>query len=242
MSPTTRREVRPWLVLLGLVLGLGGSCSGRSAPGAGSGSAAGPAAAPGFRTPRPLDVISGVVPIEVVGDGLELRVPGQPPVVLAAGKGRLDTSRLSDGLHQLALTRPGDARALATLPVVVLNQGSEVFFKNGSDGEIVVPPAGYQEQHLRYHWDMPAGVKRVLGILSFTGAGFELELALGTGTCPHHGTAVAKQVGSTSPITLVHEAAATLEPAQWFAHVRLLNPEKVPGRQARFAVRAFMIR
>jgi len=199
---------------------------------------------PALRTPRPLDVLAGKVPIEVAGEGVEVRVDGKPGPALSGGRGQLDTAAMPDGLRLLTLVRPGASAPVATVPVVVVNDGAEVFFKNGSEGTITVPLAGYQEQHHRHHWDMPTGVKRVLALLTWPGEGFELELALGTGTCPHHGARLAHTQGLRPPLSLLYQPpdGKPAEVTQWFAHVRLLNPEKVGGRQTDFSVRAFMFR
>lgn len=202
------------------------------------------ASAPALNTPRLLDVLAGTVPLEVVGDGVEVQVDGKPGPVLKAGRGQLDTRTIEDGLRVLALVRPGTGATLAKVPVIVLNGGSEVFFKDGSDGKITVPIGGYQDQHHRHHWDMPDGIKRILGVLTWPGDGFELELAVGTGTCPHHGRSLAQTQGGRSPLSLVYEPRdrKSADVTQWFAHVRLLNPERVAGRESAFTVRAFMFR
>jgi hypothetical protein len=202
------------------------------------------APAPALKTPRALDVLAGKVPLEAVGEGVAVRVDGKPGPTLKAGRGQLDTRTLEDGLRVLTLVRSGASSPIATVPVVVLNGGSEVFFKNGSDGKITVPLGGYQDQHHRHHWDMPDGVKKVLAVLTWPGNGFELELAVGTGTCPHHGTRIAHTQGVRSPLSLVYEPpnGKSADLTQWFAHVRLLNPEKVAGQETAFTVRAFLFR
>jgi len=200
---------------------------------------------------RPLDVVSGPAAIKTEGGQglgtLELLVGGRPALKLdSSGQGRLDTARLPDGLTELALAaeRQGARTVLSTVPVVVLNQGSEVFFKNGSSGKVDVAPVGYHEQHLRYHWDMADGPKRVLAIVSWSGEGFEWELAVGTGTCPHSGVTMAQIRATRSPASLVYEAAEgkPITAGQWFAHLKLLNPERVAGKSASFDIRAFLLR
>jgi hypothetical protein len=193
-------------------------------------------------------VVSGALPVEAV-----LRTPGE--LTLWAGEtqvGRVDkapfrfswdTSKVADGLVKLSVRRGG--KVVDSARVVVLNKGSEVFFKNGSSGKVVVPPTGYAHQHLRYHFDLAEGAREVLAILTWDQPGFDLELALGRGTCPHHGEQVAAEHGTGSPVIVSHRVAAegaTLPTGQWFAHVRLLNADKVLGQETPFSVRAYVMR
>jgi hypothetical protein len=205
----------------------------------------------GFKGLAPHEVVSG--PLRVAsrgsaGAGLELLANGRPIAPLGRdGAAVLDTTLLPDGLLTLALAanRGGGRSVLATLPVIVLNRGSEVFFKNGSGGTIAVPPTGIvPHQHLRYHWDMGEGVKRLLALLAWQGEGFELELAVGRGSCPHQGQRLAGRRGSRSPIAVEHAApeSGSLGGGQWFAHVALENPARVAGRETSFSVRAFLLR
>src|SRR5512143_1684487 len=77
------------------------------------------APSPALKTPRLLDVLAGTVPLEVVGDGVEVQVDGKPGPALKAGRGQLDTRTIEDGLRVLTLVRPGVGATLATVPVVV---------------------------------------------------------------------------------------------------------------------------
>lgn len=207
-----------------------------------------PTASASFQGLRAFDVVSGKVPIKVTAaDGrskLDLVIDGK--VVASREKApyefSLDTSRMTDGLAKIALS--SGQGILAELPLVVVNQGSEVFFKNGSGGKVTVPPTGYQHQHLRYHWDNKDGVKKILTILQWDKQGFDLELALGQGTCPHHGTKVADRRSTSSPIALVYEPPPDkpISSGQWFAHVRLMNPDQVVGQETSFSIKAFLFR
>lgn len=238
------------LVLLG--------CNNEARTGApGSESVAPPAATGalrfGFKDLRALDVLSGPSKLTAVGpaasEKLELLADGKPVAVLGADRtASLDTTKLPDGLCTVALaaTRGGGRTVLASTQVIVLNQGAEAFFKNGSSGKVSVPPTGERpHQHLRYHFDLGEGVKRVLAVLTWEGGeGFDLELALGQGTCPHHGTARATRTGRSSPVTVLHAApeGQTLAAGQWFAHVDLKNASEVAGKEAPFSVKAFLLR
>jgi hypothetical protein len=207
----------------------------------------------GFKDLRTLDVVSGPHRITVEGpaspEPLELLADGKPVAPLGTGRtASLDTTKLPDGLVTVALaaSRGGGRTVLASTQVVVLNRGAEAFFKNGSGGKVSVPPTGERpHQHLRYHFDLQDGVKRVLAVLTWEGGeGFDMELALGQGTCPHHGTARATRTGRSSPVSVLHAApeGQTLAAGQWFAHVDLKNAAEVAGKEAPFSVKAFLLR
>lgn len=196
----------------------------------------------GLTNVRALDVVSGVLPVQAGGSGeLTLWADGKQ-VGRAGGDPRFswDTAAGPDGLVELVL-KQGE-KELDRKRVVVLNKGAEVFFKNGSGGKVAVPPTGYQHQHLRYHWDQNDPARKVLAVLTWDQPGFDLELALGRGTCPHHGEQVAAGHGTSSPVVVAHEAQDSLPTGQWFAHVRLLNEGAVLGKETAFAIRAYVLR
>jgi hypothetical protein len=190
----------------------------------------------------PLDVVSGKLPLKLEGGGQEAEVLVNGKVVGKAG-GVWDTTSVPDGTARLELRQGG--RVVERVDVIVLNQGSEVFFKNGSGGEVVVPPTGYQHQHMRYHWELGEGVRRVLAVLSWDRpGGFDLELAVGMGVCPHHGKKLAAARSTTSPLEVLYTAPAgeTVQRGQWFAHVALMNPGRVLGKRTSFSIKAFQLR
>jgi len=203
------------------------------------------AARTGLTNVRALDVVSGVLPVQasapgevtLFADGKQVGPAGGDPARFS-----WDTAGSPDGLVELVL-RQGE-KELDRKRVVVLNRGAEVFFKNGSGGKVVVPPTGYQHQHLRYHWDQNEPARKVLALLTWDQPGFDLELALGRGTCPHHGEQVAAGHGTSSPVVVTHEAPDSLPTGQWFAHVRLINESgsAVLGKETAFQVRAYVLR
>ncbi len=97
---------------------------------------------------------------------------------------------------------------------------------------------------MRHHFDMTDGVKRVVAVLSWDNPGFDLELSLGRGTCPHHGKQVAAVRSTTSPIVVNYTVPAGEDApkGQWFAHIRLMNPNKVLGKQMSYATKGFVIK
>lgn len=225
------------LVLGGLVLA--GCTDQRNTP------APRPVATAGFTDVRAFDVVSGVLPIKAAAGGeVTLWAAGKRVASASGDPARIswDTTGGPDGLVELALKQGG--KEIDRTRVVVLNRGAEVFFKNGSGGKVEVPPTGYQGQHLRYHWDQNDPVRKVLAILSWDQPGFDLELAVGRGTCPHHGEQVAADHNTASPLVVSFEApaGAPLAAGQWFAHVRLLNAAAVLGKETAFSVRAYVMR
>ncbi len=198
------------------------------------------------------DVVSG--PLEVKA---EARAEVSKAALLANGEivaettgspliFKWDTSKFKDGLVELTLkaSSPEGKPALARLPVVVVNQGSEVFFKNGSNGKIVIPPTGAEPQHLRYHFNVGEGIKKIIALLFWEMPDCEIEFALGQGTCPHHGKTKAKRTGRNSPIVLDFSADynQTITPGQWFAHLRVPALDKHLGKEIPFSIKAFLLR
>jgi hypothetical protein len=212
----------------------------------------GSSALPVLTSPRPLEVLSGKVAVSASAGGHRLLVDRRVSLSLdAAGRGQLDTTSLEDGLHLLQLARPGATTSLgAPVHAIVLNRGAEVFFKDGSEGVVDAAPCmpGLHDEsgHRRYHFDMTAGVKQVLGLLTWSGGGegFELELAMGTGTCPHSGRQLAHTQSAHSPLVVRYRPTSGELQAgqQWFAHVRAAKPDAADRRSASFRVRAFLLR
>jgi hypothetical protein len=198
------------------------------------------ASRPGFKDLREFDVVSGKMTIKLRAGMTATLVAGGARVGSGETGVEWDTARHEDGVVELAL-KDSAGKVIDTERVVVLNRGAEVFFNNGSSGKVEVPLTGYEHQHLRYHWEMAEGVKKVVAILIWDEPGFDLELSLGRGTCPHHGTTAAEEHSATSPIIISHAApeGQALPAGQWFAHVRLENPQSLLGKSTSFSIRAY---
>jgi hypothetical protein len=203
---------------------------------------AGASSAAGFQNLKELDVISGNYTVKLTASGkllaggVEVGRAAKAPYAVS-----WDTTKAPDGVVEVELKA---GTSTSKRRVVVLNNGAEVFFKNGSSGKIDVPPTGFEHKHMRYHFDMTDGVKRVVAVLNWDNPDFDLELSLGRGTCPHHGKQVAGVRSTRSPI-VVHYTVPAGEDApkgQWFAHVRLMNPDKVLSKKTSFAVKAFVLK
>jgi len=94
------------------------------------------------------------------------------------------------------------------------------------------------DQHLRYHWDLPTGVKKIITVLEWEERDFKLELAICMGTCPDHGSTATRKDSQNSPLAVLYpdKGSAALKPGQWFAHVQQMNSTKVPGKDCKFKV------
>ena len=157
-----------------------------------------------------------------------------------------DTSAQADGVVKLSLKAENAAGSKTSdaVPVVVLNKGSEVAWTDGNSSEVIVPPSGYVEQHLRYHWTMPAGVTKLLAVLSWDKPGFKLELAVGLGNCPDSGTVATRKESETSPVLITYPESGTaaLKQGMWFGHVQLMNSTKVLGLKTPFKIIGYLLK
>jgi hypothetical protein len=179
---------------------------------------------------------------------LELLVDGKLEATASAAPFSFswDTSKRPDGIakHSLKAYVGGTAvDGKDLLPVIVLNNGSEVSWKDGNSGKVIVPASGYVDQHLKHHWTMPGGVKKVIALLHWDVPGFKLELQIGVGECPDNGTTAAKAESEISPTVVEWGPASGTIPANamWFAHVQLMNSAKVLGKETPFSLKAFLI-
>jgi hypothetical protein len=179
---------------------------------------------------------------------LELLADGKVVASAAASPWTItwDTSVQADGLVKLSLKAQNAAGSKTSdaVPVVVLNKGTEVTWKAGNSAVVIVPASGYVDQHLRYHWDMPIGVTKILAVLSWDKPGFKLELALGMGVCPDSGTVAIRKESETSAllVTYPESGTAALKQGQWFAHVQLMNSSKVLGKKTPFKVIGYLLK
>lgn len=207
-----------------------------------------------FKALKAYSVVKGSATIEATVTGtptkLELLVDGVAAASLTAAPWSFtwDSTKTSDGLRKLSLkaTAGAGAKTSAEITVVVLNKGEEVTWLAGNSGTVTVPSTGYVEQHLKFHWMMGTGFKQAIGLLFFdnTSDGFNLELALGVGTCPHSGTTAKKLAGKTSPVVVIYPDAPgnALGSGQWFAHVDLMNPKDVLGKNTPFNIKVYLLK
>ena len=205
-----------------------------------------------FKQLKAYSAIKGKASLEATVTGvpakLELLADAKVVATLTAAPWTFswDTSAQADGLVKLALkaTNAGGSKTSDAVSVVLLNKGAEITWKDGNSATVIVPTSGYVEQHLRYHWDMPAGVTKVLAVLSWDKPGFKLELAIGMGNCPDSGTVASRKESETSPVLVTYpeSGAAALATGLWFGHVQLMNSTKVLGKQTPFKIIGYLLK
>lgn len=188
--------------------------------------------------------------VEGTATKLELLVDGKVAVTLdkAPWEFSWDTSKATDGLAKLTIKGYAGTKSATSdaVTVVVLNNGEVAKWKFGNSAKIIVPKSGYVNQHLRYAYDMSAGVSQIINVLSWDKPGFELELAIGVGLCPDSGTTAVKKQSKTSPVVIAYPEKVTgkLGTGQWFAHVELMNPTDtaISGKETPFKVETYMLK
>ncbi len=86
------------------------------------------------------------------------------------------------------------------------------------------------------HYTMPAGKKKLTVNISWDGAGWDLNLAIGAGDCPDNGVVKASKNGATSgPVTLEFKAdGEALPEGQWFVHAACNDPSSHRGESVTF--------
>ena len=216
----------------------------------------------------PYDVVKGTVTIKASGtlpiSKLELLVNSDPlgaPLTKAPFEFSLPTTGFLDGPIRLALratTPQGVVVNSRILPVMILNNGDEVTFLDaatnqpGNTGTIIVGKTAYEDQHLRYWWQVKKDVQRMAVVLFWDDPAFRLELQLGPGQCPEHGPgSIAVAPSSESPIYLgagdadglsIPTQFAGVDEFQYFAHVQLMNSHEVLGKKCPFRLKGFIMR
>jgi hypothetical protein len=161
-----------------------------------------------------------------------------------------DTSAVPDNIIMVAVKayvgNGNDSVTTAKVPVIVMNNGEEVTWTDGHTGKVTVAATGYVDQHLKYHWTMPADVKEVVGLLSWDSNDFTLELKVGVGECPDTGTTAAGAQSATSPCLVEYIPTKGTVPSgsMWFGHVQLMNPTeaKIQGKETSFEIKAYLLK
>jgi hypothetical protein len=205
-----------------------------------------------------VDVGANVSKVELLGD-TEFYLCGATPkmcaktVVVATSSTApydltWDTSAVPDNVIMISVKAyvGSDSVTTAKVPVIVMNLGEEVKWLDGNSGKVTVASTGYVDQHLKFHWTMPSGVKEVVGLLSWGNNDFTLELKVGVGECPDAGTTAAGLECATPPCLVEYIPAKGTVPAgnMWFGHVQLKNPTstKVLGNETPFEIKAYLLK
>ncbi len=126
-----------------------------------------------------------------------------------------------------------DNRANGTSPV-----SNELVLDGGGRMTMSIPLVGtaYVSTEVKDHYTMPAGIKKVIVNISWDMAGWDLNLAIGTGDCPDDGVAKASRNGvSSGPVTLEFKAdGEALEEGRWFVHACCNDPGSHRGSSVTF--------
>ena len=127
-----------------------------------------------------------------------------------------------------------------------MNQGQAASFDEVDavdglfDDELGVPSDwnGNEELiDLKYHFTMPAGMKRVLAVVQWSDPDWQIDFSTGTGWCPDSGKRLEGAVESDGEITLEHAPGAALATGQWFLHFGIANAKSLKGRSTPFHAR-----
>lgn len=187
------------------------------------------------------DAPAGVTKLELLADGKTVATLTASPWTFS-----WDTAPLADGIVKLSLkaTGAGGSSTSKELPVVVLNKGIEVTWKDGNTGKVTVPASGYIDQHLKHHYEMPDGINKVIGVLGWDKPGFTLELMIGVGECPDNGTVAAKGESTSSPAAVEYATPSGTIPkaAMWFSHVQLKNSTEVLGQETTYTLKTYLLK
>lgn len=176
--------------------------------------------------------------IELLADGNVVATANAAPFALT-----FDTTTVKDGVVELSLRCDGQQMA-DKVKVIVLNKGQEVSFSDGTGGTIAAPADGnYVDQHLKYHWQLTKGFKRIVAVLSWDNPTFELELTIGAGECPDSGTVAELGQSKDSPLAVSYGSTQELATGMWFAHVDYKNRTDTAthGKDTTFAVKAYLL-
>lgn len=184
-------------------------------------------------------------------DKVELLADGEVVATATAAPFKLtwDTSAGKDGMISLTLKAyAGDASATGeAVPVVVYNDGEVVQWLEAADpanpvieGEMKVQ-AGV-EYHVKFHWDMPEGVKRVIAVHEFDNPAFEERFTIGIGGCPHSGYPATDVVSKISPVALdfVPPPDGMIPAEMWFSHAGPDNEAEVLGQTAKVSFKTYI--
>lgn len=181
-----------------------------------------------------------VTKIELLAGGTVVATADAAPFTLD-----WDTTQSDDGMVNLSLKAYADAETATSeeVPVVVYNNGETATFIGGSDAATMeIDASGVGDFHIKWHWMMPEGIKRVIAVAFWDNPAFEMDLALGMGTCPHSGTEAARTDSATSPVLNDYDPGNQLSVDQWFAHVGATNESDLAGESTDMTIKVFLLK
>lgn len=95
----------------------------------------------------------------------------------------------------------------------------------GNTGTLSIPLNPLASSDKTHHWDMPISTIRITVILLWQSDNWNLQLDVGTGDGPNSGNIKSTKSGSTGTISISYSGSGDLETGQWFAHIKILNPD-----------------
>jgi len=155
-----------------------------------------------------------------------------------------DTTQVEDGIYRLSL-KAYDANGDATseeLIVLVLNNSEEVIFDDGTGSDTMVVQDLLADNHHKFHWTMPEGVKKVISIVDWENADWTMQVALGTGICPHHGTPAGDETSETTPVVYEWAPDTGTVPSGtiWYVHMGCMNEQEIVGTESKYTYKVFL--
>jgi hypothetical protein len=189
---------------------------------------------------------TAVAHVELLVDGAPVAESMTAPFAI-----EWDSVAGADGVHQIHLVAhdaAGNSAQTEDVPVLVVNQGTTPAFDEvpqAVDGliektfKVPITWNGNDELiDLKYHWDMPASMKKVVAVLAWDPAqGFDMDFSTGTGFCPDSGVAKKKAIGASGETVLEYTPTTALPTGQWFAHVGAENAADMKGKSVPFKLR-----
>ena len=170
--------------------------------------------------------------------------PGQSPYKIWVG-----STRTGDGATTLfarATDTTGHTADSARVPVVVCNLGTDATIGEGNTSTFDIP-AGYTSGELdqKFHWDNPAGINKIVGVLSYTttpASPWTLGLSVGWGECPDNGQIIGNEVVAATPQISVEAVptGADIQTGQHFIHVRPADPLSHKGEQLGYVLHVYL--
>lgn len=141
----------------------------------------------------------------------------------------------SYAIYAKATYENGEQFTSKYLGVVVANGEHTVVLD--SSGRLSIPK-NYQpgmEVDVKYNWELPANVGKIVGLLTWEEPNWNLEYSIGTGECPHKGTILSSGETELCAIALSYMGKENLdEGTLWFSHIKPLNPQEHIGERLPF--------
>jgi len=93
----------------------------------------------------------------------------------------------------------------------------------GQTGSLDVPLVGlmFVDTDVKHHWDMPQNISGIRVNLTCSDPSWDVELAIGTGDCPHSGMAMNTTNGPSGELSIEYWVTGddSLQTGQWFCHI-----------------------